>query len=117
MDPQTNPIHVYGPFIVQRFSSSALVLPLPHKQRMSGQDTRSRTGTDADIDHPPEGSEAAGKAPSDIEKTPCTEVHMQPAIGGPIPAQPIDPGLDDDELFPEGGRGWLVVLGCFMLSA
>ncbi|CAE6433753.1 unnamed protein product [Rhizoctonia solani] len=76
---------------------------------MSGQDTRSRTGTDANIDHPPEGSEAAGKAPSDIEKTPRTEVHVQPAIGGPIPAQPIDPGLDDDELFPEGGRGWLVL--------
>lgn len=33
------------------------------------------------------------------------------------PFQAVSTDIDDDELFPEGGRGWLVVLGCFMLSS
>ncbi|KAG9123003.1 hypothetical protein FRC07_000368, partial [Ceratobasidium sp. 392] len=37
------------------------------------------------------------------------------AVGAPIP-QPTPDG-DDDELYPENLRGWLVVLGCFMLTA
>ncbi|KAG8784853.1 hypothetical protein FRC12_018225 [Ceratobasidium sp. 428] len=36
-------------------------------------------------------------------------------FGAPVP-QPA-PEDDDDELYPENLRGWLVVLGCFMLSA
>ncbi|KAF8602546.1 MFS general substrate transporter [Ceratobasidium sp. AG-I] len=34
-----------------------------------------------------------------------------------VSSQVVNTNIDDDELFPEGGRGWLVVLGCFMLSS
>ena len=34
-----------------------------------------------------------------------------------VNSQAIQADNGDDELFPEGGRGWLVVLGCFMLAS
>ncbi|CAE6471599.1 unnamed protein product [Rhizoctonia solani] len=86
---------------------------------MSTQDTRSQPGTDAPApphwDH--ERVEIPNKTPSDVERAVKSEVDAQPAFGVPISAQPIVDELDKDDLFPEGGRGWLVVLGCFMLSS
>lgn len=32
------------------------------------------------------------------------------------PTTSTAPGPDADESFPEGGRGWLVVLGCFIFA-
>ncbi|CAE6443336.1 unnamed protein product [Rhizoctonia solani] len=88
---------------------------------MSVQDMKLQPGTDVSptphrrVDAP----ETPVKTPSEVEKTAKAEpeIHVYPAIGDPTPARPIDVGIDNDDLFPEGGRGWLVILGCFMLSA
>ncbi|KAF8684224.1 Major Facilitator Superfamily [Rhizoctonia solani] len=88
---------------------------------MSVQDMKLQPGTDVSptphrrVDAP----ETPVKTPSEVEKTAKAEpeIHVYPAIGDPTPVRPIDAGIDNDDLFPEGGRGWLVILGCFMLSA
>ncbi|KAH7339993.1 major facilitator superfamily domain-containing protein [Rhizoctonia solani] len=86
---------------------------------MSTQDTEAQPRTDAPTVPRPEQARAAtpNKAPTDVEKAAKEVVNVQPAFGAPIPAQAIVDVFDNDDLFPEGGRGWLVVLGCFMLSS
>ncbi|CAE7181780.1 unnamed protein product [Rhizoctonia solani] len=86
---------------------------------MSGQDMRLQPGTDAPSSprSEPGRVEIPNTTLSDVERAVKTEVDALPAFGAPIPAQPIVDELDKDDLFPEGGRGWLVVLGCFMLSS
>ncbi|ELU40903.1 MFS_1 domain-containing protein [Rhizoctonia solani AG-1 IA] len=76
---------------------------------MSVQDMKLQPGTDVSptphrrVDAP----ETPVKTPSEVEKTAKAEpeIHVYPAIGDPTPARPIDVGIDNDDLFPEGGRG------------
>ncbi|CUA71143.1 hypothetical protein RSOLAG22IIIB_09362 [Rhizoctonia solani] len=85
---------------------------------MSIQDTRSQH---ADASSPSRLdyriAEMSKKNPNDVEVAIKSEVNVQPAIEAPIIAQLIEDELEKDELFPEGGLGWLAVLGCFMLSS
>lgn len=84
---------------------------------MSAPSLRSQQpGTDANVSPSPEKVHTQ-EVLTDIEKPgPNT---ISPTCGA-FPSALVQPAcddIDDDDLFPEGGRGWLVVLGCFMLSS
>ncbi|KAG9096192.1 hypothetical protein FS749_008954 [Ceratobasidium sp. UAMH 11750] len=59
-----------------------------------------------------------GKSEHVVEKHDLADIPLGgTAFAAPQPILDNVDGLDDDELFPENFRGWLVVLGCFIMSS
>jgi hypothetical protein len=57
------------------------------------------------------------KQEQDVEKRNLADAPPLGTVVAPQPAPDVADDIDDDELFPENLRAWLVVLGCFMLSS